>query len=258
MAHIDGTILSDIIPPPFTGLSDIIHPGAGNDTVRAGGGNDVVDDSVSHAFWSIGPNGIPVLNPGIGAGGNDVFYGGTGNDLLVGYTGNDRLYGEADNDTLRGGTGNDLLSGGTGIDQLFGDAGNDTLYGGAGVDSLTGGSGEDLFLYASVNDSTGTGDLINGFDGAGIHFSWETEDKIDLRRIDAIAGTRLDDAFRFWGELTDAEGRDRGAGALWVHNVGDVTYLHGNIDGDDTIELTIRIADGTTTADDYWSGDFFL
>ena len=44
---------------------DVIHPGAGNDTVWAGNGNDVVDDSVSHAFWSI-VNGILVFNPGIG------------------------------------------------------------------------------------------------------------------------------------------------------------------------------------------------
>ena len=108
---------------------------------------------------------------------------------------------------------------------------------------------------------TGTGDRIDGFDGAGISFTFETEDKIDLRAIDANTATAADDDFTFLGELTDAQGQVAGPGVLWVHNDGDsnITFLHGNIDVDNSIELTIRIADGAgTVAEDYWGGDFFL
>ena len=148
MAHIDGTLLSDII---FGGASsDVIHPGASNDTVWAGNGDDVVDDSVSHSYFKLGPGGVLLLMPGIGTGGNDTFHGGSGRDTLIGHFGADRLYGDSGDDVLRGGVGADVLHGGAGKDRLYGEAGDDT------------------FVFTSATESLGIShDVIQGFDRAG-------------------------------------------------------------------------------------------
>lgn len=93
----------------YTGewVNQIIHGGAGDDTIKTGSGNDEL----------------------YGEGGNDNLYGGAGNDKLYGGDRNDKLYGEAGNDILDGGAGNDYLDGGTGNDTyLFGKGdGKDTI-----------------------------------------------------------------------------------------------------------------------------------
>ena len=50
MAHRDGHLYSENLPGTI--LSDVIHPGGGNDTVSGGWGNDLIDDGVNHSFWS--------------------------------------------------------------------------------------------------------------------------------------------------------------------------------------------------------------
>lgn len=185
-------------------------------------------------------------------------WGSQGNDRITGTSGANNLEGERGNDTIYGGGGNDTLQGENGNDRLDGGSGNDRLIGGPGNDTLIGGTGEDTFIYRNASESSGSGDLISGFDGAGIRFTWETEDRIDLSAIDADLTVQGNQQFVFLGERSDTEGAAWGPRALWVHNSGTTTYLHGNVNGDGIIDLTIRIADGNTTADDYWSGDFYL
>ena len=86
------------------------------DTVRAGGGNDVVDGSASV----------------------DSIYGDAGNDRLSGHGGNDHLDGGAGDDTIIGGAGSDSMYGGSGDDNLYADLADlaKTLDGGTGTDSL--------------------------------------------------------------------------------------------------------------------------
>ena len=91
----------------------------GDDTIRAGGGADVIyGDDLGITYVKLEA---------------------TGNDRLYGEDGADVIYGNAGDDKLYGGAGDDFLVG-----DLIGDAGNDTLYGGAGDDRLWGGLGSNL------------------------------------------------------------------------------------------------------------------
>ena len=64
-------------------------------------------------------------------------------------------------------------------------------------------------------------------------------------RIDANTGAAGDQAFAFLGQRTDAQGLAAGPASIWVRNVaGGDTLVRANNDGDATIELTLRIADG--------------
>jgi hypothetical protein len=92
-------------------------------------------------------------------------------------------------------TENEILQGGPGNDTLTGDGENNTLIGEAGQDTMTGAGGADTFSFGSTGDSTtstGTADLINGFD--------DDVDKIDLSSIDANA-TLADDQEFGWGGM---------------------------------------------------------
>jgi serralysin len=247
---------------------------AGNDTITGGGGDDTMYggsgiDTISYAYSSggwridlVAAQAISLSGPTV----EDIFqfenaWGSQGNDSMLGTDDSNNLEGEDGNDVIRGRGANDMLQGENGNDQLFGDAGADTLIGSVGLDSLTGGTGSDTFVYRSVNESSGSiGDRISGFDGAGPQANGLVGDRIDLSAIDANTATSADTSFLFLGVRTDAQGAAFGERALWVHNDSDsaLTFLHGNIDGDTDIELTIRIADGSTTADAYWGGDFIL
>lgn len=101
--------------------------GAGNDSLRGTGGNDLI----------------------FGGDGNDTLRGGAGNDTLDGGIGNDGLSGAAGNDFLNAGDGNDTGFGGSGNDTLLGSNGDDILYGGAGVDSIRGHAGADKLAGGS-------------------------------------------------------------------------------------------------------------
>jgi len=79
-----------------------------------------------------------------GTNGDDNLRGGAGNDVLDGLGGNDSLRGDAGLDTLDGSAGHDLIFGDDGNDSLSGGAGADTLVGGAGSDRLNGGDGTEM------------------------------------------------------------------------------------------------------------------
>jgi Ca2+-binding RTX toxin-like protein len=249
------------------GGNDVISGRGGVDYMDGGTGIDTIDYSYSTGGWLIdliAQDAISLSGPTeetivsfenvVGSQGADRIYGTNGANHLEGEGGNDLIRGRGGNDVLEGGAGNDTLYGEAGNDLLFGGAGDDVLIGGTGSDTLNGGSGEDRFVITT----TAGVDLIQDFQGAGIRFDFETEDRIDLRSIDANTLTAADDAFIFRGELTDAQGVAFGPGSLWVRNVGGETWLRGNTDLDATVELLVRIVDGSSVADDYWAGDFFL
>lgn len=65
-----------------------------------------------------------------GGGGNDIVYGGAGNDTLDGGAGKDELRGQSGNDLLIGGPGDDWLEGGPGRDRFVvgtGGSGRDVI-----------------------------------------------------------------------------------------------------------------------------------
>lgn len=180
---------------------------AGNDSIRAGDGDDIID----------------LL------GGDDEAFGGGGNDRLDGGIGNDRLWGELGDDVLLGGDGNDVLRDISGADILIGGAGNDTLdvnrgatasgdlvrmEGGDGTDRLEltnvttarvemdGGTGNDTiivrYLSGATTVTTGLGsDLI--YVGLGINAALVFTDFTAGNQGDVLyLGTNFTDSLTNW------------------------------------------------------------
>jgi Ca2+-binding RTX toxin-like protein len=115
------------------GGDDVLVGGDGADTLRGQGGRDTL----------LGNGGVDELRGGKG---DDVLKGGTGNDTLIGNAGDDVLRGGAGNDVLQGNAGGDILVGGGGADSLAGAGGRDLLIGGGGSDALNGGGGQDILI----------------------------------------------------------------------------------------------------------------
>jgi Ca2+-binding RTX toxin-like protein len=211
----------------------------------------------------------------VGTSGNDNLVGGVGNDTLVGLAGNDTLNGGAGNDTadysglaentridldiagaqvigrtggsdtlisienliggagantFYGSAGNNVLNGGGGADLLDGRGGDDVLIGGSGKDQLAGRAGSDVFRFDAVSDS-----------GIGINADRIIDftrgvDKIDLSRIDAIAGGG-DDAFTFIGSGNFSNK----AGELRYSSTSAGTVLAGDVNGDGVADFEILL-----------------
>nr|WP_052699519.1 calcium-binding protein [Tritonibacter mobilis]ANP41865.1 hypothetical protein K529_013895 [Tritonibacter mobilis F1926] len=143
---------------------DVIHAGAGNDSISSSFGDDSVDAGDGNdSVW--GGSGEDTL---IGGAGNDTLRGATGDDLLYGGDDDDHLSGEDGNDKLHGGLGNDFLDGNSDNDTIYGDAGNDTLTGDLGDDDLYGGTGSDTIYGDEGDDSLEGGDGNDSlYGGAG-------------------------------------------------------------------------------------------
>ncbi|SDB67016.1 calcium-binding protein [Belnapia rosea] len=170
---------------------------AGNDTIFAGGGHDVILGNGPEGGF-----GNPLAGPGnnlIFAGsGNDTIYAGYQSDTVHGGLGNDSIDGSGVfassgagagvsaaldlGDLLDGGAGRDWIDGEGGADTLLGGTGNDTLHGNLGRDLLSGGSGHDLFQFY-FRTGFGVFDSDTGTDAATrdvIRDFQQGQDKIDL------------------------------------------------------------------------------
>jgi Ca2+-binding RTX toxin-like protein len=157
----------------------------GDDTLRGGGGNDILDggfdiDTADYGYvvsqaLSVTLNSATTVTVTVAAGtdvdlliGMENLIGGALGDQLTGDGGGNRLAGGDGNDVLSGGEGSDFLLGQLGDDILFGDADGDTLEGGAGNDTLSGGAGSDRFRFdtdalsgADVIKDLASGDVID-------------------------------------------------------------------------------------------------
>ncbi len=152
-----------------------------------------------------------------------------------------------------GGSGDDRILGNEANNRLIGNDGEDCLVGYEGADLLIGGAGADIFRFLSARDSRpGAADRICAgggvvaFEGAGAPGG----DRIDLRSIDADITRAGDQAFQF--------GTARDKGHLWLVEVGNVTLVRGNVDGDAAVEFEIAIHDGAVRASAYAAADFLL
>jgi hypothetical protein len=142
----------------------------------------------------------------------------------------DRLVGTARADWIEGLGGNDSLIGG---------AGRDRLWGGAGADRLTGGSGADRFFYKTSAEMRG--DKLTDFHQA-------EHDRIDLRALDAVAGTAANDSFAFIGHKPFG----LAAGQLRTRLTAGTTELRGDLDGDGRADFTLILQGHVTlTAEDF-------
>ncbi|SCY90200.1 Ig-like domain-containing protein [Microvirga guangxiensis] len=232
--------------------------GADDDTIHGGGGNDYIG---SHGGddWLYGDDGNDTVSGGAG---NDHLWGGSGNDRLDGGLGNDTLRGDAGNDTLYGGSGNDALWGGSGKDRLYGEAGNDKLrgeagndwiLGGLGRDQMWGGAGSDTFAFHSVRESRvgSQRDIIRDFQSG--------RDKIDLRKIDADATQKGNQAFTWswadkaWPFLNPHKAATALLGSGFTGKAGQLRYengiLMGDVNGDGRADFEVRIIGSFASGD---------
>lgn len=224
-----------------------------------------------------------------GNAGADQLNGGDGNDLLNGGAGADRMTGGLGDDTYRvdstgdkvketagagydtveatldwtlgknsealllragaaiSGKGNQLdnvLTGNANANILNGMAGDDVLIGGGGSDQLTGGSGRDVFRFdgATVARVVADADRVTDFAHA--------EDKLDLSRVDAKAGSGGVDPFTFVGTAAFT----RHAGELRYEFAGKTTIVSGDTDGDGVGDVFVQLK-GRVALD---AGDFAL
>ena len=233
-----------------TGDADTLTGTSGNDTIKAAGGADLVRGGDGNDRLE-GESNDDTLH---GGNGNDTLLGGEGRDSLLGDGGDDELDGGNSADLLNGGDGRDLLRGGGGDDRLLGGAGQDTLEGGdgkdtleggsdadrlsggAGSDVLTGGGGNDVFVFGSLGDSSGSNsDMITDF---------ATGDLLDLSGIDANASRSGDQAFAFVG----TRGFSGSAGELRYAAADGDTWIEGDVDGDRSADLVIRLDDAVSLA----------
>ncbi len=146
-----------------------IKTGEGNDTVRATFGNNAIietrngNDTITAIDLETAPSiksgdGNDYIRTGrhndvIDAGnGHDIVYSGGGNDVVHGKEGDDYIDGGSGNDRLLGGNGKDVISGGYGDDNIHGGNQGDVLIAGPGNDQLKGGNGADK-AYAQIDDT---------------------------------------------------------------------------------------------------------
>ncbi|SED72608.1 calcium-binding protein [Rhodobacter sp. 24-YEA-8] len=156
---------------------DILLGQAGNDTIEAGGGDDVILGDIATFLFSHPDLRLPgqsaadrlirLESTRIDVGGDDLIYGGTGNDIVVAGFGADTLYGGDGQDLLIGDTAiitrrwEDAAAGGLmewltidtnfafetgGYDHIYGEGGHDVMIGGLGPDMFYGNTAEDAIF----------------------------------------------------------------------------------------------------------------
>lgn len=105
-----------------------------------------------------------------------------------------------------GGSARDLIWGNAVANRLEGRGGHDVLNGYEGADTLLGGAGNDTFEFSHLEKGDRIGD-------------WNAGDKIDLTKLDAVAGG-ADNAFAFLG------------GGAFTKKAGELRYANGLLQGD--------------------------
>ncbi|MCT7666329.1 calcium-binding protein [Shinella kummerowiae] len=215
--------------------TDRLYGGSGSDKYlvdafdrvieAAGGGNDRVSCSASFTLAA----GAEVEALATSQSNGEIAINLTGNEFAQTVTGNDG------NNVLSGAGGNDTLKGGGGADKLLGGLGSDKLYGGSGADT---------FVFQTYQDNTlSVRDMI-------YDFSRQEGDRIDLSAIDANTKVAGNQAFTFIGEKAFSNK----AGELRYVNANGDTYIHGDGDGDGTIDFSARL----DTTIEFVKGDFIL
>ncbi len=214
---------------------DVMHAKSGSDVLTGNDGADLLDggDNLDAAGYMYG-GGVtaslfdPSRNTGDAQGDRyrDI-------EGLLGSEFKDDLQGDQRRNVIAGIGGNDIISGLGGHDLLGGGKGADILIGGASADMLFGEGGRDIFVYTALADSgvdRRGRDEIADFNGQGM-------DRIDLRKLDAVAGGS-DDGFAFiGGEEFTALGQVR------VSLKGGDTLIELNIAGNKAADMAILLKD---------------
>lgn len=250
------------------GHDTVVNRAEQGNLITLGDGRDTY---VGTGFGSFGTDRADTVLGGLG---NDLFAVTTFKSDYRGEAGNDRFISVGWQNSFRGGTGTDTISyearnddsttRGTGVtidlgaglaqtganrfetllsienaigspsgDTIFGTGGANRLVGGGGFDDLVGRGGADTFVWrnrAEAQMTPSSADFV-------LDFSHAEGDLLDLRGIDAIAGTAANDAFRFLGTgaFTGQAGELRLGAAQFIGDVtGDGIADQGRVLGGDT------------------------
>ncbi len=208
---------------------------------RSNGANSVVYETITGLSLSAAtlfdlpfPQKVPFIFRG-----NDTLNGWSKNDYLTGFNGNDVINCNAGNDLADGGAGNDILRGG---------AASDVMIGGLGKDTLSGGTQRDLFVFTSaleLRPGVANFDVITDFQRGNNN----TGDDIDLRGIDAKAGTLANEAFKWIG----LQAFHHVKGELHYKDIaGPGVLVEGDTNGDAAPDFQILVKNVSALA----AGDF--
>jgi len=164
-ANINGTAGNDVI----------LATGVTGQTIRSGGGNDIICASAGpdRIFADdgndtvIAGNGNDTVDTGNG---NDTVDAGFGSDIVDGGLGIDSIASGPGADTVKGGFGNDQITGGGGSDVLMGGAGDDRIDGGFQADMFVGGAGNDRLTAGTPGDTCASdaADSVTGICGTDV------------------------------------------------------------------------------------------
>ncbi len=165
-------------------LSNIIHAGAGNDTIVAMAGNDLLDGGAGNdTLWGGAGSDTYIVDSasdkiseqtvnGVDDGGNDSVFASIGwtlgaffENLTLTTNSSVDAIGNDLNNQITGGNGSNHLTGFGGNDLLIGNGGTDALDGGAGNDTMFGGSGNDTYYVDSTGDKVSEQTVAGQDDG---------------------------------------------------------------------------------------------
>ncbi len=227
---------------------DVLNGGSGNDLLVGGGSGDIdqlnggdgddtyqVQDSADTVF-ELSNQGSDLIRTGL-----DYILPANVERLVIlasarNATGNaldNIIVGTGGGDTISGLNGADTLRGGAGLDTILGGSGMDRIDGGAGKDTMTGGADKDTFEFRFLTDfnaTRATADVITDFDRAA-------GEKIQINLIDANTNTPGDDDFE-WIAGNSFSGT---AGELRFQQVGSSTFVEGDVNGDGSADLVIKL-----------------
>ncbi|MEW5993497.1 MAG: calcium-binding protein, partial [Candidatus Zixiibacteriota bacterium] len=241
---------------PEPGRADVIHDTSGNDTILAGGGDDIVwrqrggDDIIDLGdgdddFYTVAGTGGRVHVRG-GAG-NDYLGAGAGRDVIEGGEGADGLYGSAEDDEIYGDEKGEAAAfiaqgrseAGSGLrgEWVDAEAGSDRVFTGSGNDLIAGGDGDDLIVAGGGDDQI-WGDW-NTWSPTDEWRSWSVSE--DVQEDAQGNKTYSYDVAHIYSESTTGTGNDT------IHAGGGNDVARGE-GGDDTLFMD----DGDDKA---WGGE---
>jgi Ca2+-binding RTX toxin-like protein len=199
--------------------NDLIDGGVGDDHISSRGGNDTIDaGSGNNQIWS--------------GDGNDVITAGSGNDDIHADGGHDRVFAGDGHNKIWSGDGDDLILAGSGNDSIDAGSGNDVAVGGSGDDRLDGGKGLDLLIGGRGRDT------VSGDEDDDILIAGWTDYDSNADALDALFAewkgpanhpTRVSNLVSGGGSLA---GLDLFLNDITVHDDNDYDLLEGELGRD--------------------------
>ncbi|MFO1034378.1 MAG: calcium-binding protein [Hyphomicrobiales bacterium] len=239
----EGDVLIGIENLRGSAFDDVLIGSADTTLLDGGGGNDILDYSLSTAGVNVNietnvafggyAEGDTISNFENlrGSAAADSLTGNLGGNYIDAGDGDDNVDGGAGNDTILGGLGNDNLKGGDGNDNISGGAGNDRLTGGLGADVLNGGDGSDTADYRKALSGV-VASLLSG-KGTGGEAAGDT-----FISIENLQGSAFDDTLTGDNNTNRINGM---SGADKIYGMGGNDWIitgggYDTIDGGDGVD----------------------